>query len=136
MSMNIIEKSVQEGYTFNTTKGLITTQDLYGLPLTSTRANIITLNSVAISLNREIKEATEESFVDDVSPANKLLESKLEVVKHVIKFKKDKTKAAQDASQKKAALQELLELKDRKLQEQKSEMSMEDIDKQIAALAS
>lgn len=81
-------------YTHPALGGLITTEDLFDLPLKSARG--VDLNGVAQHVNQELKSETEESFVD-VRPNLKKaeLEVKLEIVKSVIAAKiADAEKAA------------------------------------------
>lgn len=69
---------------FSTPIGLLSTEDLWDLPLESkTKVN---LDSIAILLNREIKDTKEESFISK-SKVNPVTELKLEIVKAIIAVK-------------------------------------------------
>lgn len=69
---------------FSTPIGLLSTEDLWDLPLESkTKVN---LDSIAILLNREIKDTKEESFISK-SKVNPVTELKLEIVKAIIEIK-------------------------------------------------
>ncbi len=79
---------------FATVLGLITTEDLWDLPLTSGKAN---LDDVAKTISKELRE-TEESFVTKTR-ADKVLELKLDIVKYVISVKLDEIAEAEDAAE-------------------------------------
>ena len=69
---------------FSTPIGLLSVEDLWDLPLESkTKVN---LDSIAILLNREIKDTKEESFISK-SKVNPVTELKLEIVKAIIEIK-------------------------------------------------
>lgn len=73
---------------FSTPIGLLSTEDLWDLPLESkTKVN---LDSIAILLNREIKDTKEESFISK-SKVNPVTELKLEIVKAIIEIKLKET---------------------------------------------
>lgn len=70
---------------FETKRGLITTEDVWDLPLESGAG--VSLDELAKSLNRAVKESAEESFVRKQSRESSILTLKLDIVKHIIKFK-------------------------------------------------
>ena len=73
---------------FSTPIGLLSTEDLWDLPLESkTKVN---LDSIAILLNRELKDTKDESFISK-SRANPVLEMKLDIVKYIIEVKLQET---------------------------------------------
>ncbi len=83
--MNIFELASRAKYRFSTTKGDLTVEHLWDLPLQS-RGGHLDLDTVARSLHTALKATTEESFVSTSSNPNKVvLEEKLEIVKHIIK---------------------------------------------------
>lgn len=65
---------------FETKKGLLSTEDLWDLPLTGA----VSLDQIAIGLNRQLKESDTESFVLKGKASDELLKLKFEIVKHVI----------------------------------------------------
>ena len=75
---------------FSSTKGLLTTEDLWDLVLESKNGQNIDLNSVAKNIAREIKEFGDEDFVGTSSTSTKTteLKLKLDIVKFVIETKK------------------------------------------------
>lgn len=84
--MNIFEQASRQDITFETQRGTIGTNDLWSLPLTSAKG--LSLDKIAIAVNKELKASGEESFVEAVSKVNTVLMLKLDLVKHVIAVKK------------------------------------------------
>lgn len=132
----MFEEAVRRKFRFESPKGLLTTEDLWDLPLISSRGVTVSLDDIAKNVNRQLKETSEESFV---SPTNnskaQLLQSKLDILKHIISVKlreRDEIAAASRRQSEKARLYELLEKKE--LQELEG-LSKEDIQKKIAELA-
>lgn len=130
--MSVFEKAIRQKLRFVTMRGLLTTEDLWDLPLTS--KNNFDLNNVAQQANAEVKASGEESFVGESTPASATAVLKLEVVKSVIATKiaeRDAEAARKDKRQKRERLLELLANKeDAALQE----LTPDQIREQLAAL--
>ena len=88
--MNLFEIATKHRYRYPSVKGLMSTEDLWALPLKS--ANGPSLNTIAIALSKSIKDSGEESFVDSVTPENTVLKQKLEIVKRVIEVKQEENR--------------------------------------------
>lgn len=130
--MDLFEKVVRNKVRFDTSIGLLSAEDLWDLPLTHKFK--ISLDSIAIALNRELKECTTESFVQKVNPRIKTLQLKFDVVKHIIDTKLQESKEREERMVRESRRQELLALKDKKRQELDSQRTMEEIDKELAEL--
>ena len=91
----MFEKASKLKLRFVTVQGPASTEDLWNLPLTS--KNRASLNGVAKTIAKELREADEEDFVDS-TPANTELELKLAIVKHVIAYKKAAKETATTAA--------------------------------------
>lgn len=78
----MFKKALQLKLRFDTAKGQLTVEDLFDLPLTS--ESKVSLNGIAISVNRELQASQEKSFVDTKSSGNATLELGLEILKEVI----------------------------------------------------
>lgn len=88
MNASLFVIAAQNKYRFPSTRGQLTVEDLFDLPLRKTNG-ALDLDSVARSVNRELKQQAEESFVETSSnPAKAVLENKLEIIKAVIEIKK------------------------------------------------
>ncbi|GAB3845475.1 hypothetical protein GCM10029963_23830 [Micromonospora andamanensis] len=111
--MTIFEKATREKFRYPSTKGLLTTEQLWELPLTAKSG--FSLDDVAKAVNAELKAIDTESFVaTETNPAKATLETKLEVVKHVIAFRIAEDQAAKAAAAKKLEKEKLLAVLGRK----------------------
>lgn len=125
--INLFEIASKQKLRFTTVKGLLSTEDLWDLPLT-------TLNDLAKSLSKQVKEAGEESFIEVKSSANEKLDNMFEIVKHIIKVKlaeKEVLKVAKENATKKA---QILELIHQKKNESLASMPVEELEKMLADL--
>jgi len=112
---------------FKTSIGNIEVPDLWDL-------NLESLNNLAKSLNKELKDAGEESFIGTQSKANALLELKFEIVKYVIKVKLEEAETRKNAADKKAAKEKIMELINRKKEEALSSKSIAELEAELEAL--
>jgi len=91
----MIEKSVRLGNRFYSSRGLLSTEDLYVIPLESNDG--FSVDQVAKDINREIKQTEEESFVSQ-SKESEALTFKLDVIKHIIKVRQKEALEANEAA--------------------------------------
>ncbi|WP_127502061.1 hypothetical protein [Actinoplanes solisilvae] len=111
--MTIFEKATREKFRYPSTKGLLTTEQLWELPLTAKSG--FSLDDVAKAVNAELKAVDTESFVaTETNPAKATLATKLEVVKHVIAIRLAEDQAAKAAAAKKLEKEKLLSVLGRK----------------------
>lgn len=108
-------------------KGSQSIDDLWDLPLTA-------LDAIFKELNKKVKAQAEESLLDTRSKEDELTDMAIEIVKFIVATKQAENKAKVDERERKEKLQRLLEIKDRKQNASLESMSVEDIDKEIAAL--
>lgn len=114
--MSIFEKATRKKLRFATSKGLITTEDLWDLSLES-------LDNVAKRLNKEVKESAEESFIKKRSVASTNLQLSFDVVKHIIDVKlkeKEEKLLAVEKAQRKQLLTDLIQKKELSSLEEKT----------------
>lgn len=104
----MFEIASQKKFRFVTRKGNITAEDVWDLPLNDNSG--ASLNDLAKSLNREIKDNAEESFVETKSPSNKDLETKFSIVKRVIEVRLEKIEKRKTASVAKEKKEQVLRL--------------------------
>lgn len=126
--MDIFEIAARKKFRFPSNKGELTAEQLWDLPLTG-------LDATARSVNAELKGITEDSFINvKPDPRKPDLETKLEIVKHVIAVKiqaQNDVAAAKDRAEKRRKLLDALAAQEDKAL---SSMSKDDILKQLAAL--
>ena len=99
-------KAAKEKYRFETPRGFLTVEDLYDCPPIGRG---VSLDDIAKSVNRQLKETNEESFVVTASKENSILENKLEIVKYIIAEKKAELEKRKNAAERKAKREKLLE---------------------------
>jgi hypothetical protein len=129
MNNNIFEKATRTKVRFETTKGQITTEDLWDLSLNS-------LDSIAKSVNKKLKETSEESFISTKPSGNAELELKLELLKYVIDVKLKAKEAAELKAAKASEIATLESLLVDKKAEQLKGLSLDEIQAKIAELKS
>lgn len=130
---NIFKSAAVLKLRFDSSKGRLTTEQLYDLPLTSKTG--FDLDNVAKRVNADLKEAGEESFVKTGgNPEAERLTLMLEVVKEVIADKQVAIESREKSVAKAQERQKLLALLDRKSEEELDGLSKEEIQKRIAAL--
>lgn len=112
---------------FSTSKGLISVEDLWDLPLTA-------LDTIAKNLNKEVKESAEESFIKMKTSASTLATLRFEIVKHIIEVKLNEAEAAQKRAENKERKAQILALIAEKQNKELSEKSIADLMKELESL--
>lgn len=107
--MSDFATATREAYRYESTRGYLTTEQLWQVPLRSRDG--FNLGIVAKALARSAKDAAEENFVDDKrDPSAALAERKLSIVKAVIEYKKDEEEKATKRAQRAVERNKLLEV--------------------------
>ena len=119
---------------FETTKGMITVEDLWDIPLTS-RTTGFSLDDIAKNLNKQVKESAEESFVVKKSTKNETLELKFEIIKYIIKRRLEEREAANNELAKATQKEKLLQLLSEKKDENLKSKTVEEIEQMLKELS-
>lgn len=133
--MNIYKEATKKHIRFNVGRLTnLTVEDVWNLPLTGNGGT--NLDALAIALNDQLKDDAPKSFVGDtrVSATAKDAQLKFDIILDIIKTKQDEIKQATEAAVKSATIQQLRELKAKKNLEKFNDMSIEEIDEQLAEL--
>ena len=110
----IFERATILKIRYQTQNGILMVEDLWDLPLDSKiKAN---LNSIAIQLNRQIKDSGEESFIGN-SKVDPVLQLKFDIVKYIIDTKLSEAEAKANSLAKKQYNEKILKLIDEKEEE-------------------
>lgn len=104
------EKAARLKLRFATRQGPLCVEDLWELPLTSTRADRANLNAIAKDISRELKATVEEDFVNPTPKADDELQLKMDIVKHIIQIRQAENEAVATATAKREQKARLLEL--------------------------
>ncbi len=134
-AMNIFEFAARNKTRFASTKGLLTVEQLFNdVPLRSSDG--FNLDAIAREANKQLKAATEESFVNtERTPEHSRLETTLEIVKFVIASKLDDEAAAKKRQENAAEKQKLLKILAEKQDGKLSELSEAQLRRRIEALS-
>lgn len=126
------EKATRNKVRFETNRGNITVEDLWDLPLTSKTG--FSLDDIAKSFNRKLKESDEESFVTKSSSANELLKLKFELVKYVISVKLEENATAKINLENKEKKNKILSIIAQKQDEKLMGSSLEELQAMVNSL--
>ena len=132
MTTNIFEYASCNKLRFASTRGDLSVEQLWDVPLRSTDG--FNLNAVAKSTDKALQDVS-ESFVDTVKTAHHVrLETALEVVKRVIGAKLGEEEAAKTRAAKKVEKGKLLEILAEKQAGKLSDLSEKELQRRIEAL--
>lgn len=114
---------------FETSKGLLSVEDLWDLPLTSDNGRP-NLDDIAKGIYKAMKEGEEVSFVKSNAASNaafNVLKTKFDIVKYIIDVKLAEAEAAKKAKETKARNQRILGLIAQKEDEALASKSKEEL---------
>jgi hypothetical protein len=126
--MSMFEKATRQKLRFQTSVGFIGVEDLWDLPLTK-------LNSLAKNLNRELKTAEEEDFLQEKSSEDVETKLKFDIVLHILSTKKDEKKARETSIARKAEREKILGILAKKQDDALENMSEDDLRKKLEELS-
>ena len=131
--MNIFEQATRQALRFSSNRGELSTEQLWDLPLT--KRDGFDLDTIAKTVNAQLKTLSEESFVTkSQNPAKDSLELKLEILKHIIAVKLKEAEDRRNAAERATERQKLLDILAEKQDGALKELSVEDIQKRLAEL--
>lgn len=125
--MNNFEKATRLRLRFETSRGNLNVEDLWRLPLAE-------LDKLAIALNKQLKESSEESFIKAKSKDNKLLELRFDIVKHIIETLLSEDEEKKKDADKRAKREQLLELIAKKKNQELEGKSLEELEAELTKL--
>lgn len=130
---NLYKQAAKDKVRFASGKGLLHVEDLFDLPLTSKSG--LDLDTVAKTVNKELKELGEESFVENTNNSKReALQLKLDIVKDVIHTRQEEAKARTEELAKNQQRQKLLAALENRREEELNNLSPEEIEKRLAEL--
>jgi hypothetical protein len=121
----MFEKSSRYKYRFETKKGNVSVEDLWDIPLIHSSG--VSLDEIAKSLSRSLKENEEESFVVKRTELNDTLETKLNIVKYIIKTKIDERLLKENQAVIKSQLEKIEMAIEEKTSSEWKEKSLEEL---------
>ncbi len=117
--MNIFEIATRNKYRFPH-RGMLTVEDLWDLPLYS-------LDQVFKSLNKDVKQAQEESLMSTPNAEDTELFNKIEIVKFIFDAKRAESEARKAAAASAEKRQHILEVLARKQNKALEDMSEDEL---------
>lgn len=131
--MDIFEKASRQGLRFTSSRGELTTEHLWQMPLKS--RGEFDLDSLAKSVAQALRDNSIESFVDtETFPGKEELELKLDILKHIIEVKKEAILLIETRQKKAAQRAKILEILASKEDSALSSLSREDLLKKLEEL--
>jgi hypothetical protein len=130
---NIFEVATRSHLRFDSTRGGLTVEDLWDIPLTS-KTSIICLDEIGKTIIRQLKVTEEESLVVKSSAANETLKLKLEIVKHIINVKLADAANAKNLKEKKETKEKILGILAEKKDEKLKSQSVEELEAMLSSL--
>mgnify|MGYP001564962648 CR=1 FL=1 len=116
----MFEKAAKCKLRFQSNKGVLSTEDLFDLSLTS-------LDLIAKNVNRQLKAEAEESFIEKKSDSSSEMELRLDILKHVIAYKMDVAEANKKRAETIAKKSQIEDILLRKKSEKLENMSEEEL---------
>lgn len=130
---NLFLQATREKFRFESSKGDLSVEQLWDLPLTSRTG--FDLDTIAKAVNANLKSSNEESFVNvSNNPAVSRLQAQLEVVKAIIEVKLAQAEAAKKRAEKAAERQRLMEVLHSKKDQELQGLSVEEIERRLSQL--
>lgn len=109
----LILKAARSKFRFNSSKGLLTFEQLWDVPLTN-KTSPFSLDNIAKEIYKDVKEGEEISFVVNRSVKSTEASDRLELVKYVISVRKDELQAREDQLKKQEEKKKIMEILERK----------------------
>lgn len=119
---------------FITPVGNLTVEDLWDLPLTTTKANKASLDDVARSLHLQLQSNADISFVNTSPKTDQTVQLSFDIVKHIIDVRLAENAAEAAKKANKDRKQHLLGILAQKENESLSQLSLEELRAAINAL--
>ena len=132
--MSIFEKATRQRLRFKTKKGLVSVEDLWSLPLSSTTGNDC-LDSLAVEISKRLRNTEMISFVNASTPKSIEDTLRLDILKHIIGVRLEEAAANKKQRENKARREQLLNIKAQREMSAMMEMSREDLEAEIAKLS-
>ena len=128
------KKALENEYRYDSSRGLLSTEDLFQVPLRNNKG--FNLGQIAKTISANIKESDVENFVPDIADdkATTVEKEKLDIVKDIIASKLEKERINKNAENIKAQKAKLLEVLAKKRDESLESKTEEEILAELAAL--
>jgi hypothetical protein len=133
MSEDLFLRATRAHIRFPSSVGLLSTEDLWDLPLTSKRSQQASIENIGRDLLAKQASLQQGSILQSAEPSDERnrVDLAVEVLRTIARFKEDEIKAKTEEAARRAKRQELLEaIQSRELQE----LPLDDLRKRLADL--
>lgn len=100
--INIFEVATRNKYRFPY-RGQISVEDMWDLPVTE-------LDKIFKTLNKQVKTSQEESLLETKSKEDEVLETQIEIVRHIVSIKQQEANEKLREKERKAQKQRIMEI--------------------------
>jgi hypothetical protein len=128
----MFEKASRLKLRYETSKGKLSVEDLWDLPLISNTG--VYLDSIAKDLYLQLKSGADVSFVIKENKSDEIIQLKFDIVKHIIDVKLAEKELAEQAKLNKDRKQQILGIITQKENEQLLGSSLEELKKMAESL--
>lgn len=132
--MDLFEEATKLKLRFQSKVGWLTTEDLWDLPLKTTKTEKADLQEVALAVYQDLKVVDKQDFIGDSNTEDPVLSLKMDVVKHIIEFKKKENAAARDLAERRRKKEKILSIMAEKQDEKLKSASLEELQAQLDGL--
>jgi hypothetical protein len=129
----MFEKAAKLKLRFDTTSGPLSVEDLWDLPLTSTKGKA-NLDDIARGLHKQLKSGDDVSFVVPTRKSDETIQLKFDLVKHVIDARLAENQAALLEKERADKKQRIMGIIAAKQDETLQGMSLDDLKKLMSEL--
>ena len=127
----MFEKAARLKLRFDSSKGPLSVEDLWDLPLSG---NGLNLDKIAMVLSRQLKEESTESFVLKTNRSTDVLQLKFDIAKRIIDVRLAWYELAKVKAETRAKKDRILSIIERKQDEQLEGQPLEDLLKMVESL--
>jgi len=132
---NLFIESSRNKDRFVSSQGLLTTEDLWSLPLEHSSPGRVSLESVGIILNDELTKKVSAFSIHERKNANEDLERKFDIIKYIIDVKLTEQKVREKETENRSRISELTEILADQQADKDKTRSAKDIKKEIKDLS-
>lgn len=120
----MFEQASRQKLRFQSSIGQLSVEDLWDLPLTS--KSKVSLDGLAVQINRQLKDEQQESFVTPVTSGSDL-QVKLDILKHIIRVKMDENQARLQENERAEKKRKIADIIARKEDQSLESLSIEEL---------
>lgn len=131
--MNIFEQATKQKLRFGTVKGMLTSEALWDIPLSS-KTGAVNLDGLWKGLRKEIKDNDEDSFVAKRNSGDSITQLRLEIVEHIFNVRLAEIDKRRESVAIKEELAKLHGVKTRREDADLEALSQKDLDERIKKL--